>query len=285
MDEPLTAARAAHRLTHILDALGKVEPQKRFPVDVTALAKGCAELFRWDDPITRVEAASIEGFEGALVPADDRKQWMLLFNDQIKSAGRQRFTQAHELGHYILHRRKRDSFHCSEDDMLDWEPDSQAFESEADLFASYLLMPLNDFRAQVPGAANLAILSKCAERYGVSLTAAANQWLKHTDERAVLIMSSDGFMHWSCSSRSAFDAGAYFATRKRRAPIEIPPEAIAADESVESEREGKEILAQVWFPHADPGVKLREMKLYSNHYGRTISLLLLPRGISCWAPR
>lgn len=283
MDEPLTAARAAHRLTHILDALGNAEPENRFPVDVVTLAKHCAELFHWNDPITRVEAASIDGFEGALVPADDRSKWMLLYNDRIRSAGRVRFTQAHELGHYILHRRKRDSFHCSEDDMLEWEPDSVAFESEADKFASYLLMPLNDFRAQMTGAASLDVLSGCAERYGVSLTAAVNQWIKHTDEKAVLVMSNEGFMRWACASQAAFKSGAYFAAKQKTIPI--PEGSLAADESVDHDKTGQEIPAQVWFPHADPGAKLREMKLYSEHYNRTISLLVLPKSVSCWAPR
>jgi hypothetical protein len=69
-----TAPKAAHRLTHILDTYATAGGLARFPVDVKELAMGCAELFKWEDPITRVEAASIRGFEGALLPSDDRKR-------------------------------------------------------------------------------------------------------------------------------------------------------------------------------------------------------------------
>lgn len=283
MNAPLTAAKAAHRLTHILDAYATSDPAKRFPVDVQQLALGCADLFQWNDPIARVEPARIKGFEGALIPDDGRESWLLLYNDSIRSAGRIRFTQAHELGHYILHRRKRDSFRCSEDDMLDWQPGSQTFESEADEFASYLLMPLNDFRAQITATVDLDVLGACATRYGVSLTAAILKWLSYTDEKAIVIMSNDGFMNWSCASTPAFKAGAYFATKQRTIPL--PAGSLAADVNVEHERVGREVPVQLWFQHADPAAQAREMKIYSDQYDRTISLLLLPRGVTCWAPR
>ena len=80
---------------------------------------------------------------------------MLLFNSPMASPGRIRFTQAHELGHYILHRQMREAFQCSSDDMLDWE--EKTIEAQADLFSSYLLMPLDDFRAQVTTLVDLEL--------------------------------------------------------------------------------------------------------------------------------
>jgi hypothetical protein len=32
----------------------------------------------WSDPITQVKSADIKGFEGALLPGDDKKEWLLL---------------------------------------------------------------------------------------------------------------------------------------------------------------------------------------------------------------
>ena len=82
---------------------------------------------------------------------------------RIHFGGRVRFTQAHELGHYILHRRMRDSFQCSDGDMLNWSQDDRDIEGQADVFASYLLMPLDDYRKQITGAVNLDMLGHCAE--------------------------------------------------------------------------------------------------------------------------
>ena len=61
-------------------------------------------------------------------------------------------------------------------------------------------MPLNDFRNQISGEVSLDSLGHCADRYGVSLTAAILKWLSYTDEKAVVVMSRDGFMNWASAS-------------------------------------------------------------------------------------
>ena len=44
---------------------------------------------------------------------------------------RQRFTLAHELGHYLVHRHLQTSFNCSEVDTTQWDSDERKIESEA----------------------------------------------------------------------------------------------------------------------------------------------------------
>jgi hypothetical protein len=266
-----------------LDALTAGTGAQRFPVQVKELALGCAELYKWPDPITKVEAANIRRFEGALHPSDDRKRWLLLYNSTIRSLGRVRFTQAHELGHYILHRASRDSFDCTEDDMLNWSITDQDIEAEADEFASYLLMPLNDYRQQVDAPVDLDLMSHCAERYGVSLTAAILKWLSYTEEKAVVVMSTDGYMNWAWASQPAFKSGAFFRTRTQT--IAIPAGSVTANAAIQSERKGIEVPATIWFPYAEPQLSVREMKLYSEHYDSVITLLVLPRGADVWQPR
>jgi hypothetical protein len=115
-DGPSSPSKEAIRLTHILDTfLGKTGPG-RFPVDVPQLARECANIYKWDDPITDIIEADINNFEGALIPSETREKWAILYNSRLQSAGRIRFTQAHELGHYILHRQRRDQFQCSTED-------------------------------------------------------------------------------------------------------------------------------------------------------------------------
>jgi hypothetical protein len=278
------APKAAHRLTRILDAYAAGGGMTRFPVDVRGLALGCAEMFKWPDPITEVRAARIPRFEGALIPSDARDRWLLLYNSAIRSPGRIRFTQAHELGHYILHRSLRNSFECTESDMLNWSLADQDMEGEADEFASYLLMPLNDFRQQATGGrVDLDLMGHCADRYGVSLTAAILKWLSYTDELAIVIMSNDGFMKWAWPSEPAFRAGAFFRTRA--APVPVPADSLTADERVARVQTGEDVPATVWFAHADPNLHVREMKLYSEHYESVITLLVIPRGASLWRDR
>ena len=191
MADGLTASKAAYKFTHVLDLFAAHHGAPRFPVDVIALAKDAANQFGWSDPISEVRAEDIKRFEGALIPGEGRREWLLLYNHNIKAEGRIRFTQAHELGHYLLHRHAQESFACAEKDVVNLEPDETTIEAQADVFASTLLMPLNDFRAQMSGAADFESIGTCARRYGVSLTAAALRWLRHTDVPAVLVVHRD----------------------------------------------------------------------------------------------
>ena len=276
-DGPSSPSKEAIRLTHILDTFFGEAGPGRFPVDVPQLARECASIYKWDDPITDVIEADIRNFEGALVPGEAREKWAILYNSRLQSAGRIRFTQAHELGHYILHRQQRDQFQCSAEDMLHWSAGERDMEAQADTFASYLLMPMHDFRKQVDcDAIDLDMLGDVAERrYGVSLTAAILKWLSYTERSAVFVMSNDGFMDWAWSSEPAFQAGAYFAARQKT--IEIPSGSLAANESIGHERHGAELSANIWFKNAPKDLSLREMKISADNYGKIMTLLILPR--------
>lgn len=275
MAEVWTPQKAANRLVRLAEHASTFHGTNRFPIDVTMIAKDAANIFGWNDPITQIKAASIAGFEGALFPDDSRKRWILLYNNSISSHGRIRFTQAHELGHYILHRLKRESFQCSDTDMLNWSKDDRDIEGQADLFASFLLMPLDDYRKQATGTIDLELLSHCADRYGVSLTAAILKWLQYTDEKAIVVMSNDGFMRWAWSSDAAYEVGAVFATRKNLIPI--PESSIAANTSIMHDRKGTQIPAKIWFGNAESATLVREMKIYAEQYDSILTLLVLPR--------
>ena len=282
MAEVWTPQRAATRLVKVAEAFSSAHGLDRFPVDVPPLAMEAARIFNWPDPITQVQAASIKGFEGALFPGDDRKEWLLLYNDKLESPGRVRFTQAHELGHYVLHRTLRESFECSDADMLNWTQDDKNLEGQADMFASYLLMPLDDFRKQVPANVDLEVLKHCALRYGVSLTAAVLKWLQYTDEKAVMVLSNDGFINWAWSSDPAAKAGAFFRTRSQVVPV--PDGSLAANTSVKHDRCGIKLPASVWFKHATAETPVTELKVTSEKFGSVLTLLVLPRSADVWPP-
>jgi hypothetical protein len=246
------------------------------------LALEVGNIFKWQDHIAEVKAENLKTFEGALFPNSDGSKWMLLYNKSIKSPGRIRFTQAHELGHYILHRKLKDNFQCSESDMIDQDQDEVGMESQADSFASTLLMPLDDFRSQLGDQASFEAIQRCADRYGVSLTAATLRWLQYTDQNAVIVVHRDGYMLWAVSSRAARRQGAFFRTRTQTIPV--PNGALATNNAVETEHLGQEVDARIWFPHAESGTFLREMKICADHYDFIMTLLVLPRKASVWKP-
>jgi hypothetical protein len=199
MTEPTTGPiQWANRLNKLLNQFHAVHGGDRFPVDVENLALQIPGQFQTGEPIM-VEGRDIDPeFEGALFNLnfvqDPNPSWVIIYNQSINSAGRIRFTLAHELGHYLLHRQlKEEGFNCSETDMLHWDSPERQMETEADLFASYLLMPIDDFRTQVAEKTiDMDLLGQCAERYGVSLTAVVLKWLEFTSQRALMVMSYGG---------------------------------------------------------------------------------------------
>lgn len=281
--EALTPSAAAYRLTHILNALSAAHRLPQFPIDVNRLAMEAANIFHWNDPIAKVEAANIPTFEGALYPNEARTKWLLLYNSSLSSPGRIRFTQAHELGHYILHRARRSSFECSPADMINLSDDEASVEVQADIFASTLLMPLDDFRRQTPSLVDFEVLSAAAERYGVSLTAVVLRWLKHTHVSALLVVHRDGYIKWAFSSKAAFRNGAFIKTRDR--VVAIPTGSLAVNPDVSCERYGIELPATVWFPHAPANASIHELKVSSDQYDWIMTLILLPKGLAVWKPR
>ena len=279
--EPLSPSKAAIRLTHLLDAA--FDESTRFPIDVATVAKAVGSELKLGDEITDVQAANLDTFEGGLFRVE-KGRWAMLYNEQLPSPGRIRFTQAHELGHFLVHRLLQDEFHCSQAEVGGYEADRKQMESEADEFASTLLMPVKQFRASVAGQPiDLDVLSAVSKKFGVSLTSAALRWIRSTEDSAVLALSTDGFMNWSVSSDKAFKNGAYFKTRGR--PISVPDGSLAADVEKESSRSGERLPLKTWFEHAHADAVVREMKLQCDNYGYTLSLLHLSTGDKAWAPK
>jgi hypothetical protein len=210
MKKDKTPERWANDLTLMMT---QVLGQDRFPVDVAKLATEYSQQIFPSDPITKVVSRPFNGFEGALIPrGDGSKEWGIGYSSSIKSPGRANFTLAHEFGHYLLHReRYPDGLRCTAEQMGQWDSEYNRVESEANKFAAGLLMPLDDFRANVPpkSKTDFQQLGECAERYQVSLMAATLRWLSYTQRRALLVVSREGFILWARSSEPALKSGAY----------------------------------------------------------------------------
>lgn len=257
----------ANRLTHVLNLTHGAD---RFPVDVKELAFEISRELYPKDAIENIKAVQLPGFEGALFarPAEIGG-WNILYNDQIQSAGRINYTLAHELGHYLVHRSDaRPTFECSIEDINGRE--NEQMEREANEFAATLLMPLDDFRKQIndqasPSARDLSLI---ADRYQVSWTAVCLRWLEYTRRSSMLVVSRDGFILWSRSSRVALRQGAFY--RSRVVTNALPSKSIAVIGPFTSNQEPTKHDASVWFNRQST-----EFCVRSKRYDLTMSLLHL----------
>lgn len=286
---PSKPKAVAIRLNKILDQLHAVHGGDRFPVDVEALIPEVPATFQTGEPIAIQGDAMDPEFEGALFnlnsDAPGKGNWAIIYNQAISSAGRIRFTLAHELGHYLVHRHLQQSFNCSEVDTTQWDSEERQIEFEANTFASYLLMPADDYRRQIQGATiDLDVLGACADRYGVSMTSAILKWLELTPQRAVLVMSQNGVVQWACGSESgkwlSIHLNKRLTNRQRRPLPARSATRLGTDTNVD--RLGTPIDARIWFPQEPEGMVAREMRIASDLYRQTMTLLVLPPEVKPW---
>lgn len=253
----------------------------RFLVQIGELIRDYSRQCFPESPVTKIMGEDLPGFEGMLVAKPDKSKWKILYNSSVRSQGRIRFTLAHEFGHYLLHRDRQDSFSCSQQDMEEWDAEDREIETEADLFASYLLMPLDDFRRQV-GRERISfdLLSHLSARYEVSLTAAALRWIDVAERRAILIAVRDDHLLWARSNPAAFKSGAVFATRKRT--YAVPVESLAHSQNSDDLMQEESLAARIWFPKEPKDMPLTELTFVNEHYDDTLAFLLMPDAVSRW---
>lgn len=247
---------------------------ERFPIDVPEVAREISTGKFPDDPISLVKGKALPGFEGALMKAPrGKKGWGIFYNSAVRSEGRIRFTQAHEFGHYLLHRTEYpQGIQCSPQDMVRWDSEYRQIEQQANEFASTLLMPLDDYRRQIDAKEKptLQHIDSCAQRYGVSLMAATLKWLEYTEQRVVMAVSRDDFLLWGRSSKAAFRSGKYFKT-SGRSPIPVPEKSVTAIRSGVSV--GGKVLnhpAHTWFDEP-----CEEIAVSSDQFDFVMSILFL----------
>ncbi len=272
----MTGAKAAIRITSLLQQADLLS----FPVDVDHLALNYAATFDCEDPIVAVEGDYWDGIEGGLFANGDGSSWIITFNLRSNS-DRQRFTKAHELGHYVLHRHERSGFRCENGAIGDRNKADALIESQANQFASYLLMPADEVRQQLLGQPiTFHLLSRSATFFGVSLEAMCIRYLELTDQRVVLFKWICGFLDWCIPSQSARLSRAFY--RKSHECIPTPPGSLAEEESIQHEWDGARVPAQCWFMSEPLDETLREMKHVSDEHERILTLLVLAPAAKPW---
>ena len=127
------------------------------PIDLEKLVKKLG--------IRLKEESLDDDISGELYRDQKDGSWVIVVNSNQTEA-RKRFTIAHELGHYVLHRNESDVF---EDEIFFRSDEKDLSEYQADNFAAELLMPKELFT----GALNEkgCTIETLAKKFGVSYVA------------------------------------------------------------------------------------------------------------------
>ena len=129
------------------------EHQKSYPVRITAITE--------EYGIDVYNSSMSRNISGAIIKEGDK--YVIYVNDKHPK-NRQRFTIAHEIAHYILHKEKiGDNL---TDNAMYRSKLSNVFERQANILASEILMPVNfvmQFIEENKSVSEMAILFKVSE--------------------------------------------------------------------------------------------------------------------------
>lgn len=241
------------------------------PVDVVEIAESRSIVVQ-PKPLTAT------GASGMIVRAGD--EFGILYATHINNLGFQRFTIAHELGHYFLeghidHVLPKDGTHVSEAGFTSSDP----FELEADHFAASLLMPSTLFQSELrkrnDGLESIEALSdKCI----TSLTATAIRYSELTRAAAAIIVTTGHHVDYCRLSDSMkslkglhwLKKGSIVPAHTQTAILNATPDLIAR-----AERRAAEIDVRTWLG-GDRRVNALEEVIGLGDYGRTLTLLTCP---------
>lgn len=241
------------------------------PIDVIEIAESRGILVQG-------KPGTAPGVSGMLVRAGD--EFGILYATHINSLGFQRFSIAHELGHYLLeghidHILPKDGTHVSEAGFTSANP----FELEADHFAAGLLMPSTLFQAELRKVNDgLDAIEALSGECITSLTATAIRYAELTRAAAAVIVTtgqhldycrlSDGIK--SIKGLNWLKKGSIVPADTETARLNASPGLIAR-----AERSSAEIDLRTWLG-GDHRVDALEEVIGLGTYGRTLTVLTCP---------
>lgn len=236
----------------ILDELGITSPDD---IDIEAIAFHCGATIRYR-PLTGCAARIVGNENNAIITVDSGSP-----------RARQRFSAAHELGHWAYDRGKA-SFSCQETQFVkEWSRHNP--ESRANEYASDLLLPLTLFKPMTSSfkIMDFDVVKILAEAFTTSLTATAIRLVEYGPLPTMLVCYSYAGREWFVRDSSV---------PEQLWPPKKPESSTYAFDLLKSgmERELRgEVSAEAWFEH-----RIAERYCIQEHslrtgYGDVLSLL------------
>lgn len=216
----------------------------------------------------RVRKVNSRGFDGALVRVQGQWRGIVAVRADIREFGRERFTVAHEIGHYILPGHGSVSSVCRNDQIEEWGQGGAAQEDAANRFASELLLPSEQISAIVQArSASVETAKSISDTFKTSLTAAALKCVEVTDDACALVVSVKGVV------------GGYRPGRSWRyiipAGCTLGPGTLAKHLDLEERQVSGVVAAAAWAMNKSmiPGAEVLEDSIYLPRYNTVLSIL------------
>lgn len=217
----------------LLQSLGVKEPRE---IDLEAIA--------WLRGV-KVRYRPLDGCEARIMGVGDSA--IVTVNNQC-SLGRQRFSLAHELGHWHFHRGQ--VMVCRSDEIGNFSNKASPAEKHADTYAANLLMPKYLFLSALRAYRqfDFEAIRKLADIFSVSTTAAAIRCVETGDIPAMIICHNQYGRCWF--TPSPLIPGRWFPRKDLQAESSAMDVLFDSKKSITTSRM-KYVSAEAWFDHRD----------------------------------
>jgi len=258
--DPIRERTAERRADLLLSELQITDP---VDIDIEAIAMTRSAL---------VLDGGLSGAEARLTRSP--KISFIRINAGVREPGRRRFAIAHELGHLLLQENSQFAL-CTDKDLVPFYTNSPD-ELEASAFAGALLMPAKMFDPLCRTASpSLGYVAQQAERFQVTLTAAAMRYIQMCPHRCCLVASTGGKIRYH---RKAGDFGYFIAPHAN-----LSPATYAAD-FFRGERLPvgmQDVKATAWLEgkRIDSSKMIREESIAMPSYDSVLTLLWIDKDI------
>jgi Zn-dependent peptidase ImmA (M78 family) len=241
------------------------------PIDLEAIASRRDIIL---DPFDNAE----EGVSAMLLRHGN--DFGIFYSTAIPNIGFQRFSIAHELGHYFLegHIDKipfdEEGIHRSEAGFISPDP----YEQEADSFASGLLMPSKLFRRALSRCEDgLDGVKQLASLCQTSLTATAIRYAELTEAASAVIISSGKTVDFAFMSKSMKSLGSLTWLRKGDP---LPKNSLTFNfntrrEHFNENEDQRDVDVQLWLG-GRRSIEAFEEVIGLGRYGRTLTIVTCP---------
>ena len=120
----------------------------------------------------------------------------VVLSSDVREAGRQRFTLAHEIGHYLLPDQQELCQPCGKQQVESWDEELAKSERDANQFAAEVLMPRSIVHPFLRESPRFSHIEMIAEVCATSLTASAYRYCELSSFRIAMVWSEAHSVRW-----------------------------------------------------------------------------------------
>lgn len=205
----------------------------------------------------------------------DGDRALVRVSDRIQEPGRRRFAIAHEIGHWLLHRKQSQLLACTNEDMLA-AYGSSPFEVEASVFAGALLMPQHLFIERTSGRRPTRdVITDLCEYFDTTLTATAMRYVEASNDYYAFVVSERNKIRWWRASDSFMNLSLWIECGSS-VPANSAAAAFFRGETVPSDPQELDLVDWLGELEDIDGDTIIEQAFPMPRYGQVISLLWLP---------